>query len=108
MNAFEVACSMVDNYTNSNAMQENVIEWVNSDTATVNLVANSRLANKVRKLAEERDDVNILSDENGVLLAHIPTKWVKINPPRELTEKQAEVIAEMNRRRIEKQSENQF
>lgn len=93
MNDFEVACSMVDNYT-GDSMQENVIEWVNSDTATVNLVANSRLANKVRKLAEERDDVNILSDENGVLLAHIPTKWVKINPPKNLTDEQRARLAE--------------
>lgn len=108
MNAFEVACSMVDNYTNSNAMQENVIEWVNSDTATVNLVANSRLANKVRKLAEERDDVNILSDENGVLLAHIPTKWVKINPPKNLTDEQRARIAERFHNKRDKKPENQF
>lgn len=93
MNDFEKACAEVDNYTSSN-MQENVIEWVNNDTATVNLVSYSRLAGRVRKLAETNDDVKIISDNGGVLLAHIPVKFIKINPPKNVSEEQRLAAAE--------------
>ena len=98
MNDFEVACSMVDNYT-GDSMQENVIEWVNSETATVNFVATSRFANNIRKLAEEHEEVKILSDDKGVLLAHVPVKWIRIYPPKQLSDEyRAELSSRMSER----------
>ena len=107
MNDFEKACAEVDHYS-GDAMQENVIEWVNSDTATVNFVAYNRFAGRVRKLAEERDEVEIISDKDGVLLAHIPVDWIRINPSIKLTEEQRAKKAEILNRNREKSRENQF
>ena len=93
MNDFEKACAEVDNYT-SNNMQENVIEWVNNDTATVNIVSHSRLVGKVRKLAQTNDEVKIVSDGKDALIAHIPVKFVKISPSRKVSEEQKLAAAE--------------
>lgn len=97
MNDFEKACAEVDHYSGG-AMQENVIEWVNSDAATVNFVSSNRFAGRVRKLAEDHDEVEIVSDANGALLAHIPVAWVRIQPPPNLTEEQRARLAENARR----------
>lgn len=101
MNDFERACAEVDKYTNDMAMQENVLEFVGkSKVATVNLQAHSRLANRLRKLKEKHSEVEIISDTDDVLLAHIPTKWIKINPPKNIniTEERRQELAERLRK----------
>lgn len=71
---------------------ENVIEWVkDSKKATLSL-SQQRTISRIRKLAEKYpDDVQILADnKDGSLYAHIPIKWIKISPSKEMTEKQIE------------------
>lgn len=61
----------------------------------------------IRRLAEAHpEDVHIISDENGCLMAHLPYKWMQIRAPRkvELTEERKEELAERLRRMRENQA----
>lgn len=84
-------------YEDENMENENVIEFfTNADTATVTF-HQGRYKNKIRKLAEEKpDEVTILSDENGFLVAKVPVKWIRIGVPRtvNMTDDQKAELAE--------------
>lgn len=77
------------------SMNECVIEWIKGkNTASVTCPSNSRLAGKIRKLAEKSLSVDILSDKNGALFAHVPVNFVSIRPARELSEERRQAAAE--------------
>ena len=72
-------------------VQENAIEWLKGrKTATATLASRTTLNTRVRKLAKSKPDECQITDENqdGSIVAHIPVAWIKINPPKELTEEQ--------------------
>lgn len=104
MTEFEKECSK-EPYT-GDTLQENVIEWLRgSDRVTVNL-CNNRYATRVRKLAEANpDEVEIVSDREGVLLAHVPVSYIRIQPPKKMnyTEEQRAEIAERARKNFNKE-----
>lgn len=70
-------------------MNENVIEWLTgSDTVLVTL-SQKKYVNKIKKLAETREDVVIESEnKDGSILAKLPLKFIRITPTRQLTEEQ--------------------
>lgn len=76
---------------------ENNIEFTqNSKTATV-YFAQGRYISKIKKLKEKYPDEVIICVENddGSIVAHIPTKWIKISPcKREISEEQRQAAAE--------------
>lgn len=79
---------------------ENVIEFLrNQNTATV-CFCQPRFANRVKSLAEKfPDEVKITAEnKDGSIVAHIPTDWVKINPPRPMSEERRAELAERFRR----------
>ena len=64
--------------------KENVIEWIkDSSIATVSFTQ-VRMKTRIRKLAKEKPEECRIVAENadGSLCAHIPAKWIKINPTR--------------------------
>lgn len=82
---------------------ENALEWLDGQkTATVTLHS-VKLKNRVLKLAEQNPGkVKIVArpderGQNGFLLAHIPTSWIRIDPPRQI-ELSEERRAEMSER----------
>ena len=80
----------------SDNVNENVIEFLrDSKTATVTF-CQGRYVSKVKKLAEEYpEDVQITYENpDGSIVAHVPTKWIKISAPRKMTEEQREKCAE--------------
>lgn len=80
----------------SDNVNENVIEFLrNQETATA-CFCQPRFISKVKKLAEEYPEDVIITDENpdGSIVAHIPTKWVKISAPRKMSDEQREMLAE--------------
>ncbi len=79
---------------------ENVIEFEKgSKTATVTF-CQGRYISRIKKLKEKfPDDVEIISDEKS-LLAHIPSKWIKINPPKRVDFSEEQRIAAAERLRI--------
>ena len=77
---------------------ENAIEFLNGQkTATVTLYR-GRLQNRILRLAEERpDEVAVIcrpEENNGFLFAHIPLKWLRIQPPKQMSEEQREKAKE--------------
>lgn len=85
---------------------ENVIEFTrNAKVATVTF-CQGRYVSKIKKLKERfPDDVEITSEKKGTIVAHVPTKWVKISPPRkvDLTDERKEASAERLRKWREEQ-----
>ena len=71
-------------------MNENVIEWLRGqDTVALTLCSNSRLAGKIKRLYETHQDVMTLHENpDGSIFAHVPLKWIKIGPPRKVSEEQ--------------------
>ena len=80
----------------SDNVNENVIEFLrDSKTATVTF-CQGRYVSKIKKLAEEYpEDVQITYENpDGSIVAHVPTKWVKVSAPRKMSEEQREMFAE--------------
>lgn len=65
---------------------ENVIEFLNGQKRATVTLSQGRYKTKVEKLAKERpDECKILArNHDGTILAHVPTSWVKISPPRKV------------------------
>ena len=76
---------------------ENNIEFLrDAKTATV-CFSQGRYVSRIRKLAEEHpDECKILyTNSDGSIVAHIPTKWVKISASkRVMTDEQKEAASE--------------
>lgn len=84
---------------------ENNIEFTqNSKTATV-YFAQGRYITKIKKLKEKYpDEVDIVAENyDGSIVAHIPTKWVKISPPRKISDEQREAASKRLSNYLKKQ-----
>lgn len=71
---------------------ENAIEFIkDGERATVSF-SQGRFKGRTRKLAAQRPEECQVVAENkdGSLCAHIPVSWIRIIPPRELSEEQKE------------------
>ena len=71
---------------------ENCIEFLTSTrTATVSFT-NQKHINRIKKLYEEhKDDFKyFVENDDGSVCAKIPLKWVKISPPRMVSDEQRE------------------
>lgn len=82
----------------SESMNENVIEFLrDSKTATVTF-SQGRYVSKIKRLAESYpDECQIIHEnEDGSILAHIPTKWINISKRtgREMTDEEKSANAE--------------
>ena len=77
-------------------LKENVIEFYTNDkTATVTL-NQGRYISRILKLARDRPDECKLVAKNsdGTIVAHIPTKWIKINPTHIISDERMEKMRE--------------
>lgn len=76
--------------------RENVIEWLrDEETATVTFTQ-GRMKTRIMKLAEERPDEVFITAINadGSMCARIPTRWIKVSPPRIVSDEQVEAARE--------------
>lgn len=73
---------------------ENVIEWTKDNERATLTLCQRRTITKVKKLAESHPEECQIVAENkdGSISAHVPVSWVKISPPKKLTEKQLEQV----------------
>lgn len=72
-------------------MREFVIEWIKGDEyAGVTVPSGTTLKSKLLRLAEQNpDEVKIMAEnEDGSLFAHVPVNYIKISPPRKVSEEQ--------------------
>lgn len=96
MTEFEKVSNDEINFTDSGNLRENAIYWTNGDeNCTVNFTQ-VRYITKVKRLAEKfPDDVKIHSEKNGVLIATLPVKAIKVNiVDREFSDEERETMAE--------------
>ena len=79
-------------------MKETVVGYIDADDYASFTSAEKKWINKILKLkAEHPDKVDIKAypeDNQGYIYAHLPKKWLKISPPRQMSEEQRAVMAE--------------
>ena len=76
-------------------MNENVIEFLTGDKTATLTISQQKYKNRLYELKERfPDDVDIRENNNGSILAHVPTKWIRINPPRKLSEEYKTELAQ--------------
>lgn len=75
---------------------ENVIEWIKDEKRATLTLSQRRTIARVKKLAAQHPEQcqAVAENKDGSICAHIPVSWVKINPPRELSEGQRQQMAE--------------
>lgn len=79
---------------------ENVIEWQRGSAQATLSISQRRTITRVKKLAEEYPEECFIIAENsdGSIYAHVPTNWVKITPPKKISEKQMEHIKNLHQK----------
>jgi hypothetical protein len=67
----------------------------NAPVATV-AFSKGKYVTKIKRLAEKYPDECVIVDENydGSVVAHIPTKWIKISPPKQVSEEFREMASQ--------------
>lgn len=77
-------------------IHENVIEFERNYSRATGTFCQPRYISRIRKLAEERPEACQIVAENkdGTIVAHFPTEWIRINPPRELSEEEKNRLSE--------------
>lgn len=78
-------------------MNEFSIEWIKgADYAGVTVPSNTSLKSKLLRLAEKNpNEVKIMAEnKDGSLFAHVPVNYIKISPPKKMSEEQREAASE--------------
>ena len=89
-------------------MNEFAIEWIKGrDWAGVTAPSHTRLKSRILKLAEQNpDEVQVLAENvDGSIFAHVSVKYIKISPPRKMSEEQKAAAAERMRKGRKKQED---
>lgn len=82
-------------------MSEFVIEWIKgNDYAGVTVPSGTALKSKLMRYAQERpDEVKVIAvNKDGSAFFHIPINYVKVSPPRKVSEAQREAAGERFRK----------
>lgn len=91
-------------------MNEFSIEWIKSaEYAGVTVPSGTALKSKLLKLADKNpNEVTIIAkNSDGSLFAHVPVNYIKISPPRQVSEKQKEAASERFKQMWKYKQENQ-
>lgn len=78
-------------------IDEFVISWIKGgDYAEVTVPSSTALKSKLLKYAKERpEEVNhVIENKDGSMVCHVPIKWIKISPPRQVTEEQRQAASD--------------
>lgn len=73
---------------------ENVIEWLTSEKKALLTFNQQKHVNLLTKLAEKYpDDVDVEINADGSVFGHVPVSWIRIYPPRIMSDEQRERLA---------------
>ena len=89
-------------------MSEFAIEWIKgNDYAGVTVPSGTALKSKLMRYAQERpDEVKLMAEnKDGSAFFHIPISYVKVSPPRKVSEEQKKAARERFRRMWEEKRE---
>ena len=75
---------------------ENVIEFLDGDSECAVSFTNRRFINRMVKLYEQHKPgfKYLYTNQDGSITARIPLSWIKIIPPREISEEEREKMRE--------------
>lgn len=78
------------------SVTENVIEWIKGQQIATLTLTRGPLVTRVKKLVEQHPEKCqvIAQNEDRSILVHVPVKWLKINPPMNLSKEQREKLRE--------------
>lgn len=75
--------------------QDNNIEFVKGSKTATCTFSQQRYVGKIRKLAAEHpNEVEIVAENENSIVAHIPVNYVKISPPRQMSDEQRQAAGE--------------
>lgn len=89
-------------------MSEFAIEWIKGNGyAGVTVPSGTALKSKLMRYAQERpDEVKIMAEnKDGSAFFHIPISYVKVSPPRKVSEEQKKAAGERLRKMWEEKRE---
>ena len=89
-------------------MGEFVIEWIKgNEYAGVTVPSGTALKSKLMRYAQERpDEVKTMAiNKDGSAFFHVPVSYIKVSPPRKISEAQREAAGERFRRMWEEKRE---
>ena len=89
-------------------MNEFAIEWTKDrNYAGVTVPSGTALKSKLMRYAQERpDEVKLMAEnKDGSAFFHIPISYVKVSPPRKVSEEQREAAGERFRKMWEEKRE---
>lgn len=71
---------------------ENCIEWLRDESRATLSLSQRRVISKIERLAKSNSEECVITahNEDGSICAHVPVSWIKISPPRTVTEEQRE------------------
>lgn len=74
---------------------ENSIEWITGDEDVGITLSQTRWINRMTRLAASHPgDVKVYKNEDGSIFATAPLSWVKLSPPRKLTDEHRAALSE--------------
>lgn len=78
------------------SVTENVIEWIKGQQIATLTLTRGPLVTRVKKLVEQHpEECQVIArNEDGSILVRVPVKWLKINPPMNLSKEQREKLRE--------------
>ena len=82
-------------------MNEFAIEWIKGDEyAGVTTPSGTALKNKLMRFAEERpEEVTVEAEnEDGSAFFHVPVSYIKVSPPKKVSEEQKVAMGERARK----------
>ena len=82
-------------------MNEFAINWLKGGTyAEITVPSGTALKSKLLKYAETRpDEVNhVVINKDGSMVCHVPVSYVKVSPPRLVSDEQREALGERSRK----------
>ena len=82
-------------------MNEFAINWLKGGTyAEITVPSGTALKSKLLKYAENRpDEVNhVIVNKDGSMVCHVPVSYVKVSPPRQISDEQREALGERSRK----------
>ena len=74
---------------------ENNIEFMKDDPRATVSFSQQRYINRIKQLAKKfPDDCEIIAENSdGSICAHVPTAWIKINPPKQISDETKEKLS---------------
>ena len=91
-------------------MNEFAIEWIKGrDYAGVTVPSGTALKSKLMRYADERpDEVKLMVENNdGSAFFHIPINYIKISPPRKVSDEQRKAAGERFKKMWEEKRETE-